>query len=111
MGRGSAIRAQDGQTPAGVRVPGGRGRQLLDGLGVEQPEPGGLPRGGGQAQQGGQRHGDVDQRRHARAVVPAGLAGVAVAAGPRWAALGFAGPAEATCRLRLSSGGLRKTGG
>ena len=78
---GGSVRAQRSDTPAGPRAAKYGGDQSADVGGVQQAEPGGLPRCIGLPKHGGQRHGEVDQRCHARPVVLASTAPEAVAVG------------------------------
>jgi hypothetical protein len=55
VGGGGPVGVQDGHAPPGARMPGRGGDQVPGAAGVQQPEPGGLPRGARLAQAGGQR--------------------------------------------------------
>ena len=88
VGQGVAVRVGDGHAPRRGRVAGGLGGQGAGEGGVDGPEPGRFAGVLGQAEQGGQRDGQVDLRggadrrgRRAARPGPAGLSRRRTAAG------------------------------
>jgi hypothetical protein len=84
VGGGGAVGGDHGHTPAGLRVGGGGGGQLLGGLRVEQAPARGLAGSIRPAEQGAGRDQQVDQRRERRP---------AAGAVPSWPGRPRAGPA------------------
>ena len=77
VGGGVPVLVGDRDTPGGGGVAGGVGGQGAGEVGVDGAERGGFPGVAGEAEQGGQRDGQVDRRRRRRPGLPGALPGPA----------------------------------